>query len=202
MSLGFKPSRLSYEDLRRIADDFLKEHHPTLTIPIPIEKIVEFTFGIEIIPVVNLQQTWDVDGFISGDMTQITVDQFVMMERENRYRFTLAHEIGHLVMHRDIISAHWPNRIKEYKELISSFPAEDYRWFEYQANAFAGLALVPGSELAKETNKWIAEVRAYTEFEDELLDPIWDRIAGKLAEAFCVSKNVINIRLGKDGFRD
>ena len=37
---------LSYEDLRKKADDFLHTYNPSGTIPVPIEEIVEFKFNI------------------------------------------------------------------------------------------------------------------------------------------------------------
>jgi Zn-dependent peptidase ImmA (M78 family) len=87
---------LSYEQIRERADDFLKAHNPQMIIPVPIENIAEFSMGINIIPIPGLQKLIDVEGFISSDFSSITVDQFVMEERETRYRFTIAHEIGHL----------------------------------------------------------------------------------------------------------
>ena len=50
----------SYEDLRKKADEFLKEHHPSGTIPVPIEEIVEFEFRINIVPVLGLQREFEV----------------------------------------------------------------------------------------------------------------------------------------------
>lgn len=41
--------RLSYEDLREAADRFLAEHGVADQVPLPIEEIVEFGLGINII---------------------------------------------------------------------------------------------------------------------------------------------------------
>ncbi len=93
---------LSYRDLRVRAADFLRTHHPQGTIPVPIEEIVEFKYRIDIIPVHGLQQAFEIDGFISSDLKTITVDCFIYEHRPNRYRFTLAHELAHAVLHRKI----------------------------------------------------------------------------------------------------
>lgn len=45
----FRPAVLSYEDLRRHAEEFLAEFHEEHTLPVPIEEIVEFYFQLEII---------------------------------------------------------------------------------------------------------------------------------------------------------
>ena len=201
MTYDFKPKWLSDDEIRVAADKFLDEYHASDEYPIPIEEIVEFKLGIEIIPIPNLQDTWDVDGFISGDLSQITVDQFIFEKREKRYRFTLAHEVGHLVLHRAIIERNWPKNIKRYKEMVNSIPEDDYRSLEFQAYSFAGVVLVPKRFLEIEVNLWLQYIKQNIDITDELYDPVWDFIAEKLSSAFCVSKDVINRRLKKDGIR-
>lgn len=61
----------SYEDLRKKADEFLREHYPSGEIPIPIEEIVEFDFNVNIVPVLGLQREFEVEGFTSGDLKNI-----------------------------------------------------------------------------------------------------------------------------------
>jgi hypothetical protein len=67
----------SYEDLRRKADEFLAKYHPAGTIPVPIEEIIEFQFRIDIVPTPGLHQLLETDGFITSDLREIRVDQFV-----------------------------------------------------------------------------------------------------------------------------
>ena len=92
----------SYDDLRKKADDFLRTHNPSSIIPVPIEEIVEFDFIIIIVPVLALQRDFDVEGFTSSDLKNIYVDEYVYTNYLNRYRFTLAHEIGHIILHRNL----------------------------------------------------------------------------------------------------
>ena len=40
--MAFSPEVLTYDDLRREADEFLGDYHKSLSIPTPIEEIVEF----------------------------------------------------------------------------------------------------------------------------------------------------------------
>src|SRR3990170_5433471 len=89
----------SYEDLRKKADEFLLKYHPSANIPVPIEEIVEFDFRINIVPVLGLQREFEVEGFTSGDLKNIYVDEYVYTDRITRFRFTLAHEMGHIVLH-------------------------------------------------------------------------------------------------------
>jgi len=74
----------SYEDLRKRADSFLAKHHPSRKIPVPIEEIVELQMGINIIPLPNLHDLLEIDGFVSGDLKEISVDEFVYNKRPSR----------------------------------------------------------------------------------------------------------------------
>jgi Zn-dependent peptidase ImmA (M78 family) len=89
----------------------------------------------------------EVDGFISSDLTCITVDQFVLERRLNRYRFTLAHELGHWHLHRELYAELRFGSVNEWKQFQNEVDKADYDWLEYQAYAFAGLVLVPTGHL-------------------------------------------------------
>jgi hypothetical protein len=155
MSQRLHPSYLSYKDLRRRADDFLRTHHPDGTIPVPIEEIVEFRYRMDIIPVPGLQEAFEVDGFISSDLKAITVDAFVYEHRPARYRFTLAHELAHAVLHRRIFHTYVFRRVEDWKRLQQEMDEADRQWLEWQAYAFAGLILVPAEPLRTEYEKAI-----------------------------------------------
>ena len=45
---------LPYDKLRRSADEFLARYHPDGTMPVPIENIIEYKFGLDIVPVPGL----------------------------------------------------------------------------------------------------------------------------------------------------
>ncbi|MBS3918141.1 MAG: hypothetical protein KG012_04570 [Deltaproteobacteria bacterium] len=88
---------LSYDDINKHAEDFLWKHKRNEIFPVDIEAIAEFDLGLNIFPFPNLQVIFDIEGFISGDLNVIYVDEFIYYQRPARYRFTLAHEIGHYV---------------------------------------------------------------------------------------------------------
>jgi hypothetical protein len=188
----------SYEDLRKKADDFLHKHHPSGDIPVPIEEIVEFDFGINIVPVLGLQREFEVEGFTSGDLKNIYVDEYVYTDRITRYRFTLAHEIGHIVLHRHLYSAHKFKSIDGWKEFINSLTEKEHSWLEYQGYAFAGLVLVPGEKLVKSTVEWTRKIRDKGISLEKNWDFAWELITEHVAKAFQVSPDVIEKRMEKD----
>ena len=60
----FQPPILSYEKINTYAESFLRNFNVDNELPVPIEKIVEFKLGIDIIPFPNLQRTFDVEGLL------------------------------------------------------------------------------------------------------------------------------------------
>jgi len=192
----------SYEDLRRKADEFLAEHHPAGTIPVPIEEIVEFQFRMDIVPTPGLHQLLETDGFATSDLREIWVDQFVYDSRPRRYRFTLAHEVGHMVLHADIFRAQSFSSIDEWKAFVNSIPDKEHGWLEYQAYAFAGLVLVPKAPLETATEECVDLIRGEGVDLEENWDFAWSRIAAFLAKRFAVSSAVVDKRVAKDKIMD
>ncbi|HZX47677.1 MAG TPA: ImmA/IrrE family metallo-endopeptidase [Nitrospirota bacterium] len=192
----------SYDDLRKKADDFLRTYNPTGTIPVPIEEIVEFEFNINIVPVLALQREFEVEGFTSSDLKNIYVDEYVYTNYLNRYRFTLAHEIGHIVLHRNLYRTNRFSSIAEWKEFINSMTEEEHGWIEYQGYAFAGLILVPRENLIKHTNEWVKRIKGKHISIEKNWDFAWELITEHLGKAFQVSSSVIEKRLDKDGIKE
>jgi len=191
----------SYEDLRRKADAFLHSYNAEEKIPVPIEEIVEFDFNINIVPVLCLQREFEVDGFTSGDLKNIYVDEYVYTDRINRYRFTLAHELGHIVLHRDLYNAHKFSSLAGWKEFINSLTEEEHSWLEWQGYAFGGLVLVPRESLVKYTYEWIKKVSAKGISLEKNWDFAWELITTHIAKEFQVSSGAIEKRLDKDGMK-
>jgi uncharacterized protein DUF955 len=197
--VAIRVPRLSYEDLREIANRFLVEHGASDAVPVPIEEIVEFALGINIVPLPGLHAEHDIDGFLSADMTEISVDLSVFESRPARYRFTLAHEVGHIVLHGDALKAAAPASILDWKQFVRELPEPDRGWLEWQAYAFAGLVLAPRQTLA------IAH-RGAVQSADEAgfdlrinLEVAREYMASSIGRLFEVSGAVITKRLVSDG---
>src|SRR3989304_6797469 len=105
---------LTYSQIATESLNFLYQNKAT-SIPIQIENIIDLNYNIDIIPTPGLQNLYQVDGFISSDYSCIYIDNFVYENRYYRYRFTLAHEIGHLILHQKYLSQCQFNSIDEWK---------------------------------------------------------------------------------------
>lgn len=196
MAIEIDVPRYGYEQLRSRANLFLAKYNPKGVIPVPIEEITEFSLGLNIIPIPGLQSALEIDGFLSSDFRSLSIDQFVMERRERRYRFTLAHEIGHLWLHKDIFSKFKFSTLEGWKQFQTKIDVESYSWLEWQAYAFAGLVLAPKEPLA--SRRVICE----RQFSKEGLSPGTEAaqyyLCKMLANDFNVSESVIEKRLLKD----
>lgn len=70
----------------------------------------------------------------------------------HRMRYTIAHEIGHYVLHRDIVETFVDKEINLYRKPQSLESARDRQsaMMEVQANMFAAALLMPGPSVRKQ----------------------------------------------------
>lgn len=198
--MAFRPEVLSYDDLRIRAEAFLEEFHEERTLPVPIEEIVEFDFQIELVPIDGILDDLEVDAFLSSNLTRIYVDAFVMDHRHRRLRFSLAHELAHHELHRQLYATSTVASVRDWERVQASISAEDYAWFEFQANSFAGLVLVPELELRREFESAMTAARDAALSESTLSSEAGKSyVSNWLAGLFEVSDRVIEKRLEKDG---
>lgn len=193
---------IPYEEIRKKADGFLSEYHPTRDVPIPIEEIIEFQLGINIVPLPGLHRDLELDGFISSDLKEISVDATACDAYPARYRFTLAHEVGHIFLHKSIFKKAEFSSINEWKSFGNSIPEKEYAALEFQAHAFAGLVLVPKEHLEKLADSYVRKIRKEGISLIDNWDFAWARIAARLAKDFEVSTEVIERRLKYDKIFD
>ena len=198
--MTFKAPYFSDSDIRRRADEFLKDHNRQRRIPVPIETIVEVSYRIDIVPMPGLQKAFDVVAFISKDLSEIRVDDFVFANRPNRYRFSLAHELGHRVLHADVWEQLTFDDIATWKNFVTdAIPEREYSFLEYHANTFAGLVLVPPNELIEMFRTCIEMAKsAQLDVADESTG-VREYVEAHLGRKFEVSEDVIHRRIEKDG---
>ncbi|MCC6124775.1 MAG: ImmA/IrrE family metallo-endopeptidase [Pirellulales bacterium] len=181
------------------AEDFISKYHPTRTIPLPIEKIVEFDFGIDIVPMPGLHRGFDIDSMITNDLREIRIEQAVFDSYPGRYRFSLAHELGHRVLHQEVFAQIQFRSISEWKALMEEgIPLKEYSFLETQANSFAGLILAPQAELSRSFDKAIRLAESQGLSLRMESDTTREAIAFYISKEFEVSAEVIRRRLDRD----
>lgn len=198
MSRQFNPKRLSWKEVWSSAEDFRQQYvNPPDQLPVPIEQIVEFKLGIEIVSIPNLQSICDIDGFITRDLKIIAVDKKMYEEEryENRLRFTLAHEVGHLILHREEILEMDFRNTKDWKDFHLDQHDVAIEWFERQARQFAGRLLVPVNILGECIDELVDKIEAYRSKYPNSEELLITYIANQVCKQFGVSAEVIRRRI-------
>ena len=160
--------------------------------PVDVEAICD-NLGIGILPIIGLSRNFRVDAFISADFKTIYVDSREFEKDSHRYRFSVAHELGHFILHKK----YCPDGVDDLKEWFRIFRRFINNYAEFQANYFAGSLLVPEAELVRVLNDGFdgSFVRNYWNASPSELG----RILMKVRRHFRVSDDVIARRM-RDAF--
>lgn len=125
---------------------------------------------------------------------------------EPRYRFTLAHELGHYYLHKSLLER-YDMRIFESLDTIqvTGGSIDDYRRLELQANQFASCLLMPYKMFIEYADKVIAELgirksyihddNQYSPSEGNFNRRLADTFVTRMAEKYHVSKEAARYRL-------
>jgi Zn-dependent peptidase ImmA (M78 family) len=120
----------------------LLEENNVRRAPVPVDAIAR-TMGLD---VRYAPTTDDVSGALirNGKSAVIAVNS---AQHENRQRFTIAHEIGHFILHKRT-ERHFDEDFRiDYRNSVSS---EATQRNEIEANAFAAALLMPGEFLKRD----------------------------------------------------
>lgn len=202
----FKAPYHSYEDIRTLTEGILARFNPSGDFPIDIDLIIEKCYGIDIIPV-DLKFSYGIEAYTSFDAKEIRIDNEHASKYYYRYRFSLAHELGHIVLHNDLLSDYEYSGVDEYIDLQTLLPEDQVRYLEIQANSFAALLLVPDSileEKVKESmSKFIQsagiDVTKKILNNGMLYEDATDRISRTIGDQLIVSQKTVKYRIDKNG---
>lgn len=122
---------------------------------------------------------------------------------KNRWRFTIAHEIGHLVLHSELLKDRIDDR-KDYDDTFAlgySYSSTNTERLEIQANIFASILLLPDNIFVPRVKSLFKEYRIhrsylYLDFQPVNQKLVYD-ILNILSLEFQVSVESIKIRLIK-----
>ncbi len=168
--------------------------------PVEIEEVAVAP-GLHIEAKSLLREEHDTDAYLTTDLQSIVVDAGHYMDErmQFRVRFSIAHEIGHYVLHREDIEKldfSSPQGLISFKLLI---PQSEYDWIEFHAHEFAGRLLVPHERLKEEVENALleAETKGFRGW-DESGDSLRAHVASSVHRVFGVSSDVIERRIRKE----
>ncbi|MFH0880484.1 MAG: ImmA/IrrE family metallo-endopeptidase [Lentisphaerota bacterium] len=189
----------------KAADDFRASAHLTghENPPIDVMYIADVILGIDIVPIKGLFNDIKRDAALNYDLSAIQVDEeawYAWEARkawvESRLRFTLAHELGHWVLHKDLIRQLDFRSMADYRKWAGSTDKQDTP--EYQANEFAGRFLVPLDILSAEFSQYHKQI-AQVEPQWREIEGMREHLAHKIAPRFGVNHQVIETRFDREG---
>ena len=197
----------TYREIADISWSFLKEYNRDKSIPIPIEKILEFDLRIHVVHQ-NLA-LYNIDGLASPTLVEIYVDENIFDNNYRLYRCVLAHELGHIVLHEEYLEKFQHTNTREWKKFYRDVDQKLFSLLETQAQSFAGLILVPQMHLErffkKELQKYEGAITRFKKLSiprEIYIDILKDMIAASLAEVFEVSLSKMKIRIQKDNLME
>jgi len=146
---------------------------------------------------------------ILGKITFNPLEIFVCKELQKnkyRFRFTLAHEIGHLILHHDNLKKYLDENLDNettidiiHDDIISFYNNR----LEIQANIFASRLLIPQEKLIHHVAAYFVRERihkGYLFVDHQYCNiDLTNRLLKELQDHFFVSKEVARIRLIKEG---
>jgi Zn-dependent peptidase ImmA (M78 family) len=162
--------------------------------PIEVELIAERK-GFDLIPIEGLRNLSSTDAYLSTHLKQIAYDPNVV---NNRIRFSIAHELGHYYLHKEILDAVRFESFDKWKKTIKEIPGWFWGTVEKQANQFAAKLLVPRRLIIATIPDYSFELSAAKLIIPDDIDAIREFLAVPLARKFEVSEDVIRIRLERE----
>ncbi len=156
------PTRPRWDIARKSADRLTQSYKRP---PIPVHRIAEEN-GVDVVFADFGKHTDTVAGFCDFKQAKLFVNR---KDKADRQSFTIAHELGHWLLHRDLFISH-PER---YPMLLRVADTNKTDPLEREANHFAANLLVP----------------------EHLLEPIKNAPITMLAKAFGVSPTMMGFRV-------
>ena len=173
-------------------------------IPIDVFSLLELELGLDPIPFDDLCAKYRVEAAITADFSGIYLDaeQYALMERGpewklGRLRFTVAHELAHYFLHRDIPQAEHFASLPAFARWTDGYGGRKYT-IEQEANEFAGRLLVPTAVLQGQYDEFAVQAeRMLPNFKQN--SSLRDQFADQVAPRFGVNAPVVAVRLDRDG---
>ncbi len=148
-------------------------------------------------PLPNLFRDFQIESWLSHDARSIFVDLRQCEEMETRYRFSLAHEVSHLLLHADLYRG---SKLTSFEDWLAFHDGMDPILrdnMEWQARILAGRILVPAGCLLKRAQQLLDHARKRL---PKTITPeaLFGSISIPLADVFKVHEEVVRIRLSGD----
>lgn len=170
---NFKAAYISKEEIEKVASEIRNKYLSTHRIPVEVLSFAEFDLNLEF-EFAHIQHL-GYDAFLRPDLTGIWFDREVFKNQsfQRRLRFTTAHELAHLFLHKGIYEKLTFLSVEKWIKFIGDVPLLQYQRIEWQADEFAGRFLMPTKELSRALDQTMEDLERegfLTEEEERVLE--------------------------------
>ena len=209
---GFVPRKTIEDGAQALLADYARRYHVSIQPPVPVEEIIEahlgLAFDIEDLPrLLSVPSVLGATWFRSREVKiDQSLDPTVFPSKLGRYRFTVAHEVGHWELHRErYLSVEGQAAMFAGDDHPVICRSDDKSSLEWQADCFAGYLLMPkamvfaqwearhGGREPYVANAEIADQKARWGLGDDERPTV--EVARQMAHIFEVSAQAMQIRL-------
>jgi Zn-dependent peptidase ImmA (M78 family) len=190
--LSFKYNRFTKRELEAAAAAFLKTNIKCSGCKVLIEEMLE-AHGYDIIPVQGLYRY--AEAYIPRKPGILFVDEDQQLSHPLRYRFTIAEELAHCIIHHKIFKG---KSFSENREVYNSISETDYQDLERNAKFLAAALLMPRETFVERFNFHKQRIGLKTKNPVEIIS----LVVGSLKSEFEVSKESIGVRCKHIGLID
>jgi len=145
-------------ELEEFAEIFIgKFHNPPDRPPVEIDLITERDLGVSIINYSMLREKYGIEAFLALGKKTIYVDQGLMDSDSytNRYRFTIAEEVSHRILRRDLFKD--VEDVKEYFDALDKIRRFELARMDKDAKYLASAILMPTAIFTKLATDYVTE---------------------------------------------
>ena len=189
---------LEEEDIESIA---LSIHNEKIcsSFPFEVEIYLYKKYKYHIQPSSYLEASCRIDTAMIACRNLLRIDEKIYDDQYDRVRFSIAHELGHLVLHSNIIKIvvnllQQAKKTDEYGGIVNSLSTKNHRRAEWQADFFAGCLLAPKKFLSEKIKELVANRKDVTEME-ALDEENIDTICRDLSRYFGMTRQAIRVRI-------
>lgn len=141
---------LSDSEIIKKCEEFKKGFKHEHEFPYDLDLLIEKELGFDPIPS-NYIRKLGIDALLLYKPKQVLYDPSVYPP--DRIRFSLAHEIGHFVLHKEVLeTVHFEDEVA-YFGFMDSIPKYIFNDYEQQADSFAAHLLMPNNKVVNAVSK-------------------------------------------------
>lgn len=182
-------------EVERRGADLLRRHCSVpVPIPVDVDLLLEREPGITLDYRPGLRQVHGVVGVVvryrGTDRLDVLIDAGVADHNPNFYRFTVAEELGHVILHRPVIE-----QVRTLRAAKALQASEGYWRMDRNAKRFAAAVLMPPAEVLRDAAELYPQLVTAAGFGN--VEAVEAYLVDRLARRYRVSTQAMRIRLGE-----